>query len=299
MKDRFYEQFYKRWYLCMLVGLSVLVMLIFLVVFQVRFFTQQIQELVRLKEDYENYQQGFRRMIADTQSREHELGDVKKKMTIEESPFVSVNRDGIYLRTEAEQYVRSQGMFDAWKKQYMSEVQTGGDQQVTRRRDVRKTRHIVRRHQRMLSFDGDTDLLVHKHQFAVPIDTRLFWISSRFGPRKMRGRGWGFHYGVDLAAPYGTPVRAAGRGVIIEAGVNSGFGKTVVVSHSQECKTRYAHLSAIDVEIGDAVEQGQRIGRVGNTGNTRGRNGVHLHLEVLLYGKQVDPEQWFKQLRRA
>ncbi len=298
MKHMVYEQLYKRWYLSMLVGLSIVVMLIILVMFQVRFFTQQLQDLARLKEDYENYQQGLRRMIADTQSREHELGGVKKKITIEDQTlFVGVNRDSGYLRMEAEQYARSQGIFDEWRMRYSSAEDGGAPQHaVAKRRSGQRSRsrHIVRNQKRMVSFDGDIDLLVHKHQLVAPIDRKLFWISSRFGPRQR-----GFHYGIDLAAPYGTPVRAAARGVIVEAGVNRGFGKTVVVAHSHECKTRYAHLSGIDVEVGDAVEQGQRIGRVGNTGNTRGRNGVHLHLEVLLYGKQVDPEQWFKQLRRV
>jgi murein DD-endopeptidase MepM/ murein hydrolase activator NlpD len=110
-----------------------------------------------------------------------------------------------------------------------------------------------------------------------------------------------FHYGIDLAAPYGTPVKAVSKGVVIKATEDvGGFGKHIVVSHSKDVWSRYAHLSKIEVEVGDMVEAGRRIGRVGNTGRTRGKNGLHLHLEMILCGrKRIDPELIFTELRRV
>jgi murein DD-endopeptidase MepM/ murein hydrolase activator NlpD len=108
-----------------------------------------------------------------------------------------------------------------------------------------------------------------------------------------------------LAAPYNTPVKAVAHGMIIEVRRGGrGFGNTVLLSHPNKtgkCKitTRYAHLSRIDerIKVGDMVEQGQTIGRVGNTGHVQGRNGMHLHIEVAIYGKRVDPLYFFQHVR--
>ena len=86
--------------------------------------------------------------------------------------------------------------------------------------------------------------------------------------------------GVDLAAPTGTPVVASADGVVVVArssGYNGGYGLYVVVSHSNGTQTLYAHLSSVAVKVGQNVEQGQRIGAVGNTGKS---TGSHLHIEV-------------------
>lgn len=155
----------------------------------------------------------------------------------------------------------------------------------------------MQRAQRISLSDGDLIALAREYAFTVPLERGTFWLSSPFGPRRKKNGVWAFHYGLDMAAPHGTPVKAVAHGVVIEACRSRGFGNTVVVSHSNKVQTRYAHMSRIDVIVGETVEQGQRIGRVGNTGNTRGRNGVHLHIEVLLYGKRVNPLYFFNELR--
>jgi murein DD-endopeptidase MepM/ murein hydrolase activator NlpD len=97
---------------------------------------------------------------------------------------------------------------------------------------------------------------------------------------------WKQHNGVDYAAPRGTPVRAVGDGVVEFAGQQNGYGNIVQIKHSKDRATVYAHLSRIDVELGQKVEQGQYIGAVGATGWA---TGPHLHFEFKVGGVHQDP----------
>ena len=118
-------------------------------------------------------------------------------------------------------------------------------------------------------------------------------ISSSFGPRidphyKIRM----MHYGIDFAAPTGTPIYATGNGKIIEA-VNrssSGYGKFIEIEHGYGYKTKYAHLSKLAVNKGQDVKRGELIGYVGNTGKS---TGPHLHYEVSVNDKKVNPINYF------
>lgn len=119
-----------------------------------------------------------------------------------------------------------------------------------------------------------------------------FWKSSPFGIRYNKiKKKYEMHGGIDLAAPEGTPVYAAEEGRIIETSVKtSGFGKSIVIEHENNVKTRYAHLSKILVEEDQYIQQGEIIGLVGSTGNTRGRvNAAHLHFEILINNKKYNP----------
>lgn len=107
--------------------------------------------------------------------------------------------------------------------------------------------------------------------------------AMRFHPIQ---KTWKAHLGVDYGAPTGTPVRAVGEGTVEFAGVQNGYGNVVVLRHSGERSTVYAHLSQIAVRKGDRVAQGERIGAVGATGWA---TGPHLHFEFKMGGSQVDP----------
>lgn len=130
-----------------------------------------------------------------------------------------------------------------------------------------------------------------KKFFSWPIAQESFWLSSFFGPRKKPNGSWGFHYGIDMAALKGTPVRAAAPGVVIEARYTSGYGNTIVIMHNNRYKTRYAHLEKITVRQNKAVTKGDVIGTVGATGFTikSGNDASHLHFEVYDQGKQINP----------
>ena len=107
-------------------------------------------------------------------------------------------------------------------------------------------------------------------------------ITSRFGMR----RG-GFHYGLDIAAPVGTPVMAADSGMVAFAGYLPYYGNVIRIDHGEgKAVSVYGHLSRILVKQGDVVKIGQVIGNVGNTGRS---TGPHLHFEVRLNGRPTDP----------
>ena len=119
-----------------------------------------------------------------------------------------------------------------------------------------------------------------------PSAAGLIWpvlgpVTSAFGPR------WGrMHEGIDIAAPSGTPIRAAASGTVIYAGWLGGYGNLVVLDHGNGLSTAYAHQSSIAAGNGQFVTQGQVIGYVGSTGNS---TGPHLHLEVRVNGVPADP----------
>jgi murein DD-endopeptidase MepM/ murein hydrolase activator NlpD len=98
---------------------------------------------------------------------------------------------------------------------------------------------------------------------------------------------WRAHLGVDYAAPVGTAVRSVGDGVVEFAGVQNGFGNVVKVKHQNQTSTVYAHLSKINVRLGQAVSQGQNVGLVGMTGWA---TGPHLHFEYRVNGVYQDPQ---------
>ncbi len=130
---------------------------------------------------------------------------------------------------------------------------------------------------------------VRKALLRTPVDGAR--VSSRFGMRKHPILGYSkMHQGVDFAAPRGTPVFAAGDGVIAQSGRNGGYGKYVRIRHTSNYHTAYAHLQkfAKGQKSGQRVKQGDIIGYVGSTGRS---TGPHLHYEVLKNGRQVNPTE--------
>lgn len=108
-------------------------------------------------------------------------------------------------------------------------------------------------------------------------------ITSDFGPRRGLAR---VHSGIDIAAEPGTLCRIAAAGTVVFAGWQNGYGKTVIVDHGHRIHTLYGHLSKIGVSRGQQVEQGAVLGSTGTTGHV---SGPHLHYEILVNGRPVDP----------
>jgi murein DD-endopeptidase MepM/ murein hydrolase activator NlpD len=113
------------------------------------------------------------------------------------------------------------------------------------------------------------------------------YLSSKFGIRvdpftkELR-----FHSGVDIAAPKGTPIHAAASGEVIFSGKERGYGNIVIIKHRNNLITKYAHASKLLVKKGDYVKQGETIGLVGSTGRS---TGPHLHFEIRVNNKAVNP----------
>ncbi len=112
-------------------------------------------------------------------------------------------------------------------------------------------------------------------------------ITSTLGWRKNPfGKGYEYHTGVDIKASYRAPVYATAEGIVEYAGWYSDYGKTVIIKHPSGYKTLYGHLSKIKVRCGKKVKPGEIIGYVGSTGRS---TGPHLHYEIRLGSKYLDP----------
>jgi murein DD-endopeptidase MepM/ murein hydrolase activator NlpD len=112
-------------------------------------------------------------------------------------------------------------------------------------------------------------------------------VNSGFGPRISPWNGEREqHNGLDIAGLPGTPVTSPAAGTVVVAGAGGDFGRHVLIDHGNGVRSRYGHLKKIEVKAGQHVEKGDRIGLVGSTGRS---TGPHLHYEILVAGKAVDP----------
>ncbi|GAB4296487.1 MAG: DUF5930 domain-containing protein [Roseovarius sp.] len=131
-------------------------------------------------------------------------------------------------------------------------------------------------------------IAAQKVPLAIPVKTR-FRYTSGFGMR------WGrMHKGTDFAGDYGAPIYATADGVVTHAGWESGYGRLVTIKHDFGFETRYAHMSRIRVKKGQRVSRGDRIGDMGSSGRS---TGTHLHYEVRIDGKAVNPMTYIKAAR--
>ena len=141
--------------------------------------------------------------------------------------------------------------------------------------------------------DGSADFYnakgesVRKELLRTPLD--VVRITSKFGMRRHPVLGYSkMHKGIDFAAATGTPIFAAGDGVVAKLSKQRGYGNYVQIKHNSQYATAYAHMSryAKGLKQGDKVRQGEVIGYVGATGMA---TGPHLHYEILVAGKQINP----------
>jgi murein DD-endopeptidase MepM/ murein hydrolase activator NlpD len=139
----------------------------------------------------------------------------------------------------------------------------------------------------VVDYYDETGTSAKKFLVRKPVNNAI--MSSGFGSRRHPILGYvRMHTGVDWASAYGTPIFAAGNGVIEKAGLEGGYGKYVRIKHNNGYETGYGHMSAFakGMEAGKKVRQGQVIGFVGSTG---GSTGNHVHYEILVNGRFVDP----------
>ncbi len=129
---------------------------------------------------------------------------------------------------------------------------------------------------------------------ALPLGQPLrdYYVTSNFGPRKdpMNGRV-AAHQGLDMGAPYKSPVYSTGPGKVTYAGWRGRYGRLVEIDHGNGLKTRFGHLNKVLVRKGEMVDRTTRIGLLGNSGRS---TGPHLHYEVIVDGKPVNPVKFIK-----
>jgi murein DD-endopeptidase MepM/ murein hydrolase activator NlpD len=137
-------------------------------------------------------------------------------------------------------------------------------------------------------------IALEKVPFGMPVKTAVRYTSGFGGRNDPFGRGYRMHEGQDLAGKHGSPIYSTADGVVTYAGWESGYGQLVKVRHSFGIETRYGHLSKIRVKVGEKVSRGDRIGDMGNTGRS---TGTHLHYEVRLSGRAVNPMTFIRAAR--
>jgi len=263
------------------------------------FFKEQSAQLESLKEDYTTYIVAFKKLVYEygslKEAQEGETQELKKKIITsndhKNGQFLVVNREPHYLKKSALSFARQHNLTSALERRYQSDTfvvgTTAKKKLVKKNCKKRPVLSYVRRLSHYLSAEQREPI------FDWPVAKGSFWLSSPFGPRRKRSGALGFHKGIDMGASRGTPVCAAGGGIVALACYQPGYGNTILIEHNSKFKTRYAHLDKIHVEAGDHVMKGQIIGKVGETGNVRksswARSAAHLHFEVYVYNKQVNP----------
>lgn len=116
-------------------------------------------------------------------------------------------------------------------------------------------------------------------------------INNEYGYRRnpFGGRSYEFHPGLDIDGERGDSVIAPANGVVVKAGWQGGYGNMIEIDHGNGLSTRYGHLSQINVQVGDRIERGQPIGLIGSTGRS---TGPHLHFEIRLGDKSINPRRF-------
>jgi murein DD-endopeptidase MepM/ murein hydrolase activator NlpD len=149
-------------------------------------------------------------------------------------------------------------------------------------------------HNNLVSLGENLDKLTDLQRAArsIPVGPPLsaYGLASPYGLRRdpMNGQ-LAMHSGLDLAAPQGADVRARASGKVVFAGRNGFYGNMVELEHGHGLRTRYGHLSAISVKVGQAINVRDKLGAVGSTGRS---TGPHLHYEILFNGKTIDPRKF-------
>lgn len=128
-------------------------------------------------------------------------------------------------------------------------------------------------------------------EFLPTIWAHLGKINNEYGFRRnpFGGRSYEFHHGMDIDGNNGDLIVAPANGTIVKAGWQGGYGNLIEIDHGNGLTTRYGHLSRVEVQIGDQVRRGQLIGLVGSTGRS---TGPHLHYEVRLNDKAINPRRF-------
>jgi murein DD-endopeptidase MepM/ murein hydrolase activator NlpD len=257
------------------------------------FFRAQADQLSRLRTEYTEYIAALKHynkvQSATTLTTSSAISTLNNNRLLKptEYKYIVVNREPAYLRQSALSFARKHRLEHAVKKLYQDSQAL--QQEVTGRSKTSRTRTSAQN----LLYLAEYKKLCRQALFICPLEESRFWLSSSFGPRKNTDGTWGFHRGIDLAAPRGTPVRAARSGKVIKAHYSASYGNTIVIEHYDNFKTRYAHLDSIAVRFGQQVTQGMCIGKVGATGTVRkskhSGDASHLHFEIYHKGKQINP----------
>jgi murein DD-endopeptidase MepM/ murein hydrolase activator NlpD len=307
---KMFGQLFRSWWYIAFGLLAIIFCILFgMLVAEYRYFKHETEKMVALQTEYKNHIMATKRLLQGSslvgnQNKDEGVSpDEKKNDDADDDTFLVVNRGLENAKEVSAAHYKKIGAralfsqipsyewveYTDWVLNEEERQQKRIEQREAARRKRAADRAVAREAARSKRRRLRT-VMAEKKIFSWPIEPSHFWVSSLFGPRKRPNGSWGFHQGLDMASIRGTPVHAAATGTVIETNFDRGYGKTILLMHDGQYQTRYAHLDAILVKEGQVVGRGQLIGRVGKTGNVRGRfDGSHLHFEVSSFGKRVDP----------
>ena len=147
----------------------------------------------------------------------------------------------------------------------------------------------------LMAFRQRLDLLsIYKNALEfIPLKPPMehYYVTSKYGKRKHPvTKKWRFHHGIDLAGTWQENIKVSADGVVTFAGYHGSFGKVIRIRHNYGIRTTYGHLAKILVKKGQIVSEGQVVGKMGRTGRV---DGAHLHYEISVDGKSIDPAIYF------
>lgn len=267
----------------------------------------EVTKMQRVKEEYHHHIDLLKKVIQekncdvavddldaideDKDQEEDLLSDVKIPSELFVDQTVIVTHDEDILDEQDEDTHKFQ-FISAEDEKQLKDLRKHTRQVVLARKKVPKKNHKTLGSKQIAQLAKTTTRQVTQDfSFHWPLEIHHFWLSSLFGARKKADGSPGFHYGIDLAAMKGTPVKAAAAGKVIQAQYVPGYGNNILIQHNKYYRTRYAHLDRIHVTTGNNVTQGQKIGTVGDSGSVRknGRDASHLHFEIYHNGSHVNP----------
>ncbi|MEA2015537.1 MAG: peptidoglycan DD-metalloendopeptidase family protein [Actinomycetota bacterium] len=221
--------------------------------------------------------------------------DTQQVLSIKEKrdATIGIKKSIIDLRDRQEDYRDRVEKFVAQAEEKANEVEGIYDEKKNLlSRTTANKNALIRMEKELEIKEAEVKRILESYKYGTAPSGKFMWpvagrITSRFGYRIHPIFGVRrFHTGIDIAAPYGTLVKSADGGQVIQAGYFGGYGYSIMVYHGGGFATWYAHLSSINVSVGQFVERGQVIGLVGSTGWS---TGPHLHFEVRINGNAKDP----------
>ena len=211
----------------------------------------EITGLKALKSNLEQQKQDYSETLAEYEDL---LSDLEEKLALQ---------DKYLKKLESDQKAQE----NAAKKE-----------QAAKEKAEKELQNLIKKYEQQIKEEQN-------QSYMWPLPVNRLTITSKYGWRKIWGMN-DFHYGIDIAAPYGTEIYAAKAGKVIVSTYDHSYGNYVVIDHGGGKTTRYAHMSTRIAKVGDSVKQGQIIGKVGATGSA---TGYHLHFETRVDGKHTEP----------
>lgn len=286
--------------LCYLIGAAMLVYSVSMVYFvrNYQLMRREMDDLVRLRAEREGLIRKVNEVVSKTDKLTSEMAILSKSDT--------EIREALDLKPQDSKLSGGKGASEGGLDHDAQASQPENTKIVERSelssRDLSRTR-LLETENKLAELSRQIELRAQSQQEAkkaiaekeaILAATPSIWpaqgrITSPFGYRRLQGWIREFHHGIDIAGPYNSPVVSTADGQVTFTGWKGAFGRVVIIDHGWGLTTMYGHLASTLVKPGQKVKKGQTIGRMGNTGRS---TGTHLHYQVELWGKPVDPADY-------